>query len=184
VAKAKGSTFSGLTEFLRRQGEAGRRAVRPDLHRYLDEEVVLSSWYPEEDLLDLIRAMVHLLPPPASRVLEGAGRTSARLHAEGVYSRLIRQSGEDPVAFARRSFALWASQHDTGRLILEPEGEGARVRLVDYALPSREMCTIVGSYIAEVLRISGIAKVRIQKLACRLDGRDECAWHCAWERKA
>lgn len=178
MAKAKGTAILGLVRFLRRHREAAAAALPPRLLHYLDERVHVSSWYPEEDLLELARVAAPMLPPDVPEPYELMGRISARDHFEGAYAHLF--SGvSDPLAIPARAFALWASMHDSGRLetAVEPP-DAVRVELVDFALPSREMCAIVGGYVAETLRVVGFGAPQAQKLSCRLDGAPRCAWRC------
>ena len=62
MAKAKGTTLSGMVRFLRRHREQAKKLLAPDLHAYLDERIHESRWYPEEHLLSLVDAMVTLMP--------------------------------------------------------------------------------------------------------------------------
>lgn len=180
MAKAKGTAILGLVRFLRKHRDAALAALPAGQHHYLDERVHVSVWYPEEDLLVLARAVAGMLPATGGDPYEGMGRVSAQDHLEGAYAHLFRGM-DDPLAMPARAFALWASMHDSGRLdtTVEPP-DAVRVELVEFALPSREMCRIVGGYLAETLRIVGFAAPRAVQLACRLDGAASCAWRCSF----
>jgi hypothetical protein len=180
MAKAKGTAILGLVRFLRRHRNESVAALPERLRHYLDERVHVSAWYPEEDLLALARAVAPMLPPAAGDPYEAMGRVSARDHLEGSYAHLF-QGMDDPLAIPARAFALWASMHDSGRLdtAVEPP-DAVRVELSDFALPSREMCRIVGGYLAETLRIVGFAAPQAVELGCRLDGAPSCAWRCSF----
>jgi hypothetical protein len=178
VAKAKGTAVLGLVKFLRRHRDAAAAALPARLLHYLDERVHVSAWYPEEDLLELARVVAPMLPAAAGDPYEVMGRISARDHLEGSYAHLF-QGVDDPLAIPARAFALWASMHDSGRLDTSVEPPDAvRVELADFALPSREMCRIVGGYLAETLRVVGFASPRAVEIGCRLDGAPRCAWRC------
>jgi hypothetical protein len=177
MAKAKGTTLLDAVKFLRTRREEALRVLPEHLHGYLQEKISTATWYPEEDLLQLIRAMLELLPGPRQQTLEMMGSATARSHQEGVYAHLLEQGPTRST-----SFALWSSQHDTGRLLVTREGPQAnRVDLIDYALPSQEMCAIVGAYVAETMRMAGL-DVTNEKTACRLEGDDFCSWLCSWEK--
>jgi hypothetical protein len=179
VANAKGTTVVDVVKFLRKHREDALRVLPSALHRYLSERVVLSSWYPEEDVLALIRAMLRLVPAREEAALEWMGTATARAHRQGVYAHLLRDG-----AGSAAKDALWSAQHDTGQLSLTRESEQAlRIDLADYALPSREMCAIVGAYMAETLRIGGVDEVSTEKLSCRNDGAPRCTWRFRWDRK-
>jgi hypothetical protein len=178
MAKAKGTTLLSLVKFLRSQRERALAVLPASVHGYLDQRIQASSWYPEEDLLALLRGMLELVPGGRREKLERLGAAVAREHLEGVYAHL---RSDDAATLARRSVALWASQHDSGRfsVLLEAPGR-ARYEVRGYALPSSEMCAILEGYFAETLRVSGWSGVAIAKQTCVLDGADACSWQVTW----
>jgi len=182
MSKAKGTTLVALVKFLRSQRERALAALPPTLHAYLDERIQASSWYPEADLLNLIRVMVAMIPGPREAVLAQLGVALAREHLEGIYGHLKLDASGDPATLARRCFALWGSQHDTGTFRIEVERPGrALLEVRDYALPSAEMCGILTGYLGESLRLGAAANVRVVKQACRLAGDDVCNWSAEWD---
>jgi hypothetical protein len=181
MAKAKGTTLLTLVKFLRSQGKAARERLSPDLHHYLEEQIQPALWYPEADLLALIRAMVELLPLSREEALAQMGCTVAREHLEGVYEHLRVEVESGLTTLTRRSYALWASMHDTGTLAVRLESETrASFELPDYGLPSPEMCTILTAYFSETLRMAGIVDPEVRKLECRGDGDPTCRWEASW----
>jgi len=185
MSKAKGTTLLTLVKFLRSQRERSRAALPPSLHPYLDERIHASSWYPEADLLSLMRVMVAMIPGPRDAALEQMGVALAREHLEGIYGHLKLDAQGDPATLARRCFALWGSQHDTGTFRIEVERPGrALLEVRDYALPSSEMCGILAGYLGESLRLGGAANLRIVELSCRTAGSDVCNWSAEWQAAA
>jgi hypothetical protein len=182
VAKVKGTNLIGAVKFLRRHKEQARRALAAPLHHYLEERILPTSWYPEEDLVALVRAMAPLFGELSADAFEQMGRAAVREHMEGVYEHLLKG---DRLTLARRVSALWQTQHDTGRLSLVPTGRGrARYELADYGHPSREMCATIRGYLLEALERSGFAGVEIEKTRCVLDGAERCVWECRWQATA
>jgi len=180
MAKAKGTTLLSLVKFLRHDAERARRSLPSELHHYLDEHIQSSAWYPEEDLLALIRCMTLLVPGPRDAVLREMGRSVAAEHMDGVYAHLRLEDG-DLLPLARRAFALWSSQHDSGQMRVTREGPGVICfELSDFALPSRELCDVTAAYFHETLRIAGV-DVEIHERQCRLDGADCCRWIARWQ---
>jgi hypothetical protein len=176
MAKAKGSALVEAVRFLRRQREAARQVLPEALHPYLETRIQLAAWYPEEDLLGLIRALAKLLPGDPREALVAAGQATARQQSEGIYAHLLGPA-EDRLSLARRGFALWASQHDSGRLAIAFQGEGVvEVELRDYALPSPEMCLILEGYIDGMLRFAGLGVEGVAKDCCRVGGAATCRW--------
>jgi hypothetical protein len=179
MAKAKGAALVGAVRWLRQNREAALRALPARLHPYLENRVQVASWYPEEDLLELIRAIARTLPAGTGDVYEQMGRFSAREQLAGVYRHLLE--GGDQFSLPRRGLVLWQSQHDSGRLAMTIEGPGtARIEIVDYAAPSREMCAILLGYTAEMFALAGMQQASVRKTACRIDGADRCSWRCTW----
>lgn len=106
----------------------GSRAAQPELQHYLEERIQPSRWYPEEDLLALIEAMLPLIPGPRADVLATLGTLTARDHLEGIYSHLSG-AGRGSAPSSSRAFALRASQHDTGRFEVEHSAVTLRILL-------------------------------------------------------
>ena len=123
-----------------------------------------------------------MIPGPREAVLAQLGVALAREQLEGIYGHLKLDASGDPATLARRCFALWGSQHDTGTFRIEVERPGrALLEVRDYALPSAEMCGILTGYLGESLRLGAAANVRVVKQACRLAGDDVCNWSAEWD---
>jgi len=181
MAKAKGTTLLSLVKFLRAKPAIAREHLAPELHHYLEDRIQSAGWYPEEDLLGLLRCMLELMPTAREAALEQMGALVAREHLEGVYEHLLTEVS-DLTSLSRRSFALWSTMHDTGRLAAHVEGSGeASFELRDYALPSPEMCSIMRGYFTETLRLGGGGEPTATETACRLRGAESCCWHVTWK---
>ena len=175
MPNAKGTTLLGAVRFLRRHRELALEHLKPELHRYLDERILEAKWYPEADLLALIEAMLPLIPGPRDEVLASMGAHSAREHLQGIYSHLT--GGRSATPSPSQAFALWASQHDTGRLKIESSSPDEMVMSVrDFGHPSETMCGIFGGYFAELLRLQGARDVRVTQRECVLRGAPQCSW--------
>jgi hypothetical protein len=172
MAKAKGSTLVGAVISLRKQKEAARKFLPDSLQHYLSETVQLAAWYPEEDLLGIIRALIELTPGSRDDALNEMGILTAQSLGEGLYSHLMQRTGT-----ASSSFALWSAMHDSGRLTttIDPDTKEITIELADYALPSYEMCAVTGAFIEETLRMNGQAP-ELRKDACVVSGDDCCRW--------
>jgi hypothetical protein len=180
MANAKGTALLDAVKFLRSQREAARKVLPPALHGYLEERISVARWYPEEHLLELLRAMLPLIPKPRTEVLESLGRVSARIHLGGVYEHLA--VGSDRGAIPRRVFTLWATMHDTGKMSVVSAGETKlRLELSDYALPSREMCTLLRGYHLESFQSAGLPSLSVAEVGCRCNGDPLCAWEVEWK---
>jgi len=182
MPKTKGASILDSVKYLRRHKDEARKHLPPALHHYLSERVLAASWYPEEDLVPLVRAMARIEGVPDTTFFEKAGRLSAQGHAQGVYKHL---AAGDRDSLTRRALVLWSSQHDTGAMEMEADSGGkVRVALRGFGLPSREMCALTGGYIAATFEVSGCKDVRTEKQSCAVDGAPACTWLVSWKRGA
>jgi hypothetical protein len=180
MAKVKGAAIVDSVRFLRRHKDEARKHLPPELHHYLGERVLAASWYPEADLVPLVRAMGRIQGVPDAAWFEKAGRLSAQGHSQGIYKHLA--SG-DRESLTRRALVLWSSQHDTGRMDMEPEASGkVRVALRDFGMPSREFCALNGGYIAATFEASGCESVVVEKQSCCVDRAPACTWLVSWKK--
>jgi hypothetical protein len=175
MGRVKGITVLDAVKFLRARRDEALEVLPKELQFYLDESVTQSMWYPEQDLVELIRAVAKLLPGPVDRALMMMGERSARAQTE-VYGDLIRG-----VVSNSRLFALWSTQHDTGEMRSMVEAPNrVRLELSGFEDTSRELCLLLGGYFVGTLAINGITDASVQKLSCRLWGDPVCAWRATW----
>jgi hypothetical protein len=176
MAKAKGTVVLPAVKFLRSRRKEALERLPAELHHYLENRILEVSWYPESDLLTLIRVMIELLPGTMEDIVQVIGQTTAQEHREGIYSHLL-EGGPTPAG----GFALWSSMHDSGRLQARRDGDsGMLIDLIDYAYPSAEMCLMVEAYILESLAMGGVIP-NAEKLCCQRDGGDRCSWRLRWK---
>lgn len=183
MARVKGSSVLGAVKALRLKKDAARSHLDRSLHHYLEDRILISSWYPEEDLLGLLKALVRILPDPGMDIHEFMGLMSARVDLSGVYSNMLRPG--DPARTLKRGSALWQSHHDTGRLevrIASPEH--AVVRLAGFALPSREICGTIKGWTRELITMAGGRDVVVMEDQCVVKGDPECRFEAGWHLPA
>lgn len=181
MAKAKGTVMASLVKFLRANREAAIARVPESLHPYLETHVDVARWYPEEDTQTLIQCVADLIPGDRQTVLELMATETAKEHLRGIYEHLATPDDANSTGLRGRTFALWATMHDTGELTTRIETPGHAVfELRGYVATTREMCTILVAYFSEGVRLAGMKDVRGEKLACILDGADCCRWSVDW----
>jgi len=175
MANAKGAILLGPVKLLRKRRSEAVDHLPPDLHRYLEDEIRLSSWYPEADFVQLIRAAARLMPGTPNEAIEQIGALGAQVHAD-VYGELIRTLTSSTV------FALWSSQHDSGelRIVLE-SSTSVRAELSGFDSSSEVHCLLTGGYIRGGLVANGMEDVTVEKLHCVLRGASLCAWRADWK---
>lgn len=175
MGKAKGMALLGSVKYLRSRRAEALAILPPALHHYLDGRIRTSGWYPEADMLELVRATARLVTGPTDQVLEMMGEISAREHTD-VYGDLLTGSSTS------RAFALWSTQHDTGELRMTEEAPNRiRFEIIGYEDPAREMCLVTQGYIKGVLLMNGLTDLSLEKLACRIWGDDRCTWRGSWK---
>jgi len=183
VARVKGSSILNAVKALRMKKDESRANLSRELHHYLEDRVLISSWYPEEDLLGLLKALVKILPDPGMDVYEFMGLMSARTDLSGVYSNMFRPG--DPAGSLKRGSVIWQSHHDTGKLeIVVASQESAVLRLAGFALPSREICGTIKGWIREHITTAGGRDVVVIKSRCVVKGDPECLFEANWHLPA
>jgi hypothetical protein len=176
--RVKGVNMMTAVKALRSSREQAAKVLPPALHRYLEERVLVSSWYPEEDLLALLQALGRMLPP-APDPFAFMGRHTAREHLSGIYRGHVRPGNLE--GMLTLGTALWRNYHDTGELTAKVESpQCAVLTLRNFAATSREFCRLLSGYFFELAVQGGTEKVDVVKLACSLDGADDCRWRMMW----
>ena len=179
MARIKGTAVLPIVKTLR-VNRTGALAILPlTLRMYLEDRIIVFGWYPEEDFLALVRAASELVPMEKSDFYDFVGRTSARTDLTGIYANLLRSG--DPLAMLRAGIQAYRSYHDTGRILVTPEGEDrALVDLVDYELGSEEMCAINTAWIDEECRMAGARETETIHTRCTRRGDSFCRWEVKW----
>jgi hypothetical protein len=178
-AKTKGTNLVDMVKFLRSQREAALALLPAHLHAYLETPLSVAAWYPEADMIELVKVLAQLLPGGEEEPLVRIGRLNARMHLQGTYAHLIEDAR--PEALPIRAVALWRSMHDTGEFRLAFEGDGAEARLAGYGHPTAEMCTMLGAYLLELFTLAGVQGVKVSESSCCRAGAPECRWRIEWE---
>ena len=176
-AKVKGTNMLTAVKALRTARDHAQRLLPPSLHRYLDERVLVSSWYPEADLMGLLHALGQILP--GDDPFYFMGRHTAREHLAGIYRGHLRPG--DLERTLHSASALWRNYHDTGDISVTPEGSGrATLQLRNFASTTPEFCRLLRGYFAELAEQAGAKRVDVAKLECILGGARACRWSMTW----
>jgi len=176
MGKTKGSTVLTPVKLLRGRREEALKVLPPQLHHYLEERIVVASWYPEDDVIALIKACAAVLPIPGD-IYETMGAAGAKGHLEGIYAHLL---GRD---LSARAVTLWKTQHDSGELTVGgTTPDSATYTLCGWDHASREYCRLLGAYFVEVHRLAGAAEPSVVHPKCRATGGDACVWTVRWKQ--
>ena len=182
MAKAKGISLVDMVKFLRSRREDALPLLPAKLRRYLDEKINIAQWYPEEDMIALVRVLVKLMPPTSEPALRVIGRLNARFHVSGAYSHLFADADVQRLPLRARS--LWKAMHDTGDLRMVVGDAEAEVEISGYGYPSPEMCEMIQPYLEELFLSAGLKRVEIVKRSCCRAGAQACRYYVSWPAAA
>jgi hypothetical protein len=178
-ARTKGSHVISAVKVLRGNRERALELLPPPLHKYLEQRILPSSWYPLDEHLGLLRVIAQLWPTGGGDPWTLMGRATAQADFGGIYKLHLKPG--DPGATLTAMGALWRSAHDTGDARIALEGAGrATLYLRDFGLRSKEFCRVTTGYVLEAIKMSGGANGRVTHDLCRGDGAAECVWNVAW----
>lgn len=180
VAKVKGTNVLGTVKALKAYREQATAKLPERLMHYLDDRILVSSWYPEVDQIEMLRVLASLLPrTPSPWPL--MGRMAAAQDLASVYRNQIRP--DSPQQSLLASASLWRNYHDTGEMAATVDGPTAvLLRLRGYHGACKEMCEILGGYLGEMAAQAGGRDVTATKLDCVLKGQPQCSWRIAWSK--
>lgn len=175
MAGTKGTVVVDLVKFLRSRRDRAAANLPSHLQPYLEKRISVSEWYPEQEVFELMGGVVRLMPEPGDAGWYALGVRYARSHMEGSYGHLLGELRVETLPI--RLSALWKTLHDTGDLVFRPEGAGGGSATVrGYESPGREMCLVVGAYLAETVGRAGIDRVKVEHGDCVHRGADCCTW--------
>lgn len=170
----KGTGLIPLVAGLRAHPDV-REFLPAELHRYLDETVLPSAWYPERDYTALLDALANKTDPSSvgGNVWAFIGRTAAqwdlagdqdsvpppsRIGSSGLYRQFVKAEPADAPSFFLRVKKLWQLYRDTGSLevLRRPGSEIVVLRLTGHRFPSRGLIDVQTAYFLEFARLSGL----------------------------
>ena len=178
VAKAKGSSILLVVKLLRANRVEAVARLAPELRQYLDERILVSSWYPEADLFELLKVGVALAPQGGEDPWLFFGRFAAAAHVRDVYRNLLARAPEEVL---RQINVVWRTQHDTGTFRADLVETGhAVISLEDHATVGREWCRLLHGYMVGMLEAAGAKEIAVREIHCRNDGDPTCVWRLNW----
>lgn len=179
--QVKGAQLVNTLKALRTQRERAQRHLPPELHHYLEERVMVSSWYPETDYKKLLHAL--------GRVLEGQvkgnvwrfiGESGAKNDTQGAYATTVRLG--DPAATLQMIARAWSLHHDAGRVVVKPDGpRSALIELHDYAVIDAKLAEINAGYACGLLRAAGARGVEARVLGAPPSEEGPTVIEVTWE---
>lgn len=172
----RGTGIVGPIKGLRIHRQRALEHLPERLHRYLSEKVRIADWYPLEDHLDLLRALIEAVPITADDPWSWMGEQTADFDLVEVYPSTIQHG--NPRGTLRKLPEVWQLYHDAGELqVTSADERGARIDLGDFAFTSDEYCRLLTGFFAEALRLSGAQDGAVRCVSC---GDDRACWEASW----
>jgi hypothetical protein len=174
VAKTKGTVVLKAVKVLRARKQESLAILPKALHHYLEERIVVASWYPENEFYGLLAGCAALYPEVENN-WEMLGAATAADHAEGMYTDIVKRDA------ASRAKIMWKTQHDTGDLVVTAQtANSATYELRDWTSASPNYCRVVGGYFSELHRFDGAAEPSYTHPKCRSNGASQCVFVISW----
>jgi hypothetical protein len=171
------------------------KVVPEHLHKYFDDHLLVSGWYPEQDYFALLQALVRTIDVKAvggnvwryfakfsvQRDL-GAPDPSAAPAGEGkgpgVYRNFASAIAQDPEQLFRRATRLWSQYHDSGTMQVSggrASTNSVFVQLTGFHIPMEGFVRLQGHYLEEFGRLIGVElESRVTQSTAR--GDPICEW--------
>lgn len=163
MAKIKGTGILGAVRLLRERRDHAEPLLPDSLRHYLDRQILVASWYPEEDYYGLLHTMVHFTPKSGGDPWRWLGRESARVDLVEIYSSMVQKG--DPWGTLQRLPRLWRLYHDSGKAEVGVAGPTrARVILESYPFASEEQGRLMAGFLDEMLAQSGARGIQVRAL--------------------
>jgi len=174
VAKTKGTVILKAVKALRGRKQESLAKLPQALHHYLEDRIIVSSWYPEEDFFQLLCATAALFPG-GDAAFEMLGAATAHDHFEGMYNEIVKRD------LASRARIMWKTQHDSGEMVLvEQTPTSVTYELREWKPVSAKYCRVVGGYYTELHRLDGAPAPTYSHPACRANGSPACRFVVSW----
>lgn len=179
MASAKGSSIVLVVKLLRAQRAEAVKRLPPELLHYLEDRILVSSWYPEEDLFELLQVGVKLIPTQGDDPWYVFGQFAAAAHVRETYQHLL--AARDAEEILRQINVVWRSQHDTGTFRADlVEAGHAVLALEDHPILSGDWCLLLSGYMVGMLGAAGGRDIVVREIHCRTKGDPACVWRLTW----
>jgi hypothetical protein len=184
MPNVKGSAFASRIRWVQlNQGEAGLDrllgVVSPALRETLDGGVVMASWYPFDQFVELGERIDATFGKGDLALIKPLGRHGADANLTTIY-RLFFKVGTVKWIMARAA-RLWGMHYDSGQLVVQQSpGKEVELRVEDFATPHRVHCLSVQGWAERSVELSGAQDVALDELSCRASGDQTCRFRITW----
>lgn len=159
--RVKGIALLQLVKALRIHREQAEELLDESYHSYLKETVALTAWYPEEDHIALMEAMVQIVASEEDPWIF-LGRIQGHNDlSETFYYRI--EHGQ-PWRTLQSWSEIWRLYYDKGRATAKLLGPGhARAEIHGYGHAGHEgMTKLFAGFLGEMLRLAGARSVDVR----------------------
>lgn len=176
--KIKGSAVVHAVRALRHFRAKSEATLPRRLHKYLDTQILVSQWYPDDDFLELLEGLTRVLPTMPGDVWAWIGAQAAESNFAGVYAALVRPG--DPAATLRRYPRIWRMHHDAGEAIVRQEEAGRGELEISHHMVEHEgFCRVESGHVIKLLQLAGAESVKASYRAVATP-RSPAIWDVAW----
>ena len=181
MGNLKGTYVGATVKALRARREQAQTALAPELHHYLDGNILSSRWYPESEHFELLKALVEISRIDAPDPYASIGALAAKRDMTSTYKAFLREG--DPGATFERLGSVWSLGHDGGEMKVEVAGSSRGVlELRDYGFCEPEICRLNTAFFVQTLEMAGAQGVEMDHTRCVALGDDCCRWESNWGR--
>jgi hypothetical protein len=185
MTQVKGTALVSTMRFLaERFGDATVAQILARLsaedRAVLDQELLVSAWYPLPVMLRLMKAAAAELGAQNPDLIKSMGRKSADYGIKTVYRIFIRIGS--PQFVVARATRVFASYYDRGTMTAVESRDGhAAVELRDFPDGAPEFCDRILGWMARTIELSGAKDVRSRHSLCVHRGDPVCRYEGDWK---
>lgn len=178
-ARIKGIAMKGAIDALLSE-EAAARAVTPSrLQHYLDQPILVSSWYPEEDHYALMEVIAEVFGRPGKDVWFWMGRSTASRDLNNLYKAMVQEG--QPITTLKRFPKLWRLYRTAGHVKVQTIGSSkGLVRIYDYPFVNVQFAKLIAGFLSEAITISGGKKVVVNPTSTGQKVGLPAIWVVSW----
>ncbi len=177
--KIKGIAMKEAVTALKHREEQARERVPARLSHYLDDSILVSSWYPEADHHALMALVAEIYVAPGKDVWFWMGQSTAT-HALGNLYKAMVQQGE-PITTLKRVPKLWRLYRNVGHIKVQTIGTTkGLVRLYDYPFVTPNFSKLISGYLYGAIAISGGSKVLVNCTSLGQKVGAPAIWTVSW----
>lgn len=177
--KIKGIAMKGAIDALLEDEEAARAAMGDHLLHYLEQPILVSSWYPEEDHFELLEAIAEVYAQPGKDVWFWMGRSTAARDLRNLYKAMVQEG--QPITTLKRFPKLWRLYRTAGHVKVQTIGTSkGLIRIYDYPFVNARFDKMLAGFLSEAITISGGKKVVVNPTSTGRRVGAPAIWVVSW----